>query len=298
MKKCYFMLRAMAAVVLMAVSTMAMTSCEKETNNPSTPNDSTDVPDLYQEISCQAMVTFDGNSYSGNKATILDFNPVASTMGLWMTVYLDNKKNFNLEFADFEGDSVSLQTEELDGNFTNSEEGRGYVYSMTNCSATIIKLGNSQYHIYGTMNVATPNGLKLVEFDIKGGIYDHHYPTGSGTISYGKFSRDLSVSTVQYNGTYIYDLRGYAPDTYLIVESLNELSSDMPISNNREDMLAGTHVYISAMHQQLDKSQFSDVLKNGTLQVSRISNNYTISLECNSLHGKVVANYEGIIAKL
>lgn len=319
MEKRYFLFRTFVAVILISMSVLALSSCEKEpiipdTNDTIVPdtNDSvvpdindTVVPDLYQRIYCEASATFEGFTYTGNVAALMDYSPVVEDQPLKIVAYLSYGTALSVDFDYFETDSIMLHV--LNSNPDNIPSVSGVFseydslnmchsqYSFYDGTVTIVKLGNSQYRIYGQVEVAAFAGIRSVEFSIVGGIYDQDHPIGMGSITYGGYSATLAYVSHTYSAhLHQYVVRGLSPDTYFIINSSSELTHDMPISDDIQDIYDGTHVGVILIHQS-HSERFDDGLYRDTLHVARAGNNYTFSFDCNTTHGHASANYEGIV---
>ena len=179
MNKNYSFLRIVAAVILMAVSSCVLTSCQKDNISPIV----SDTEDPSQPIVCEAWVTF--NDVATNYSQQGRISPYAIDGGVarQLLVNFGEKVFVSIVYNDFEGDSITMTQNTFELGNVNSFSGiyGGYDQTSTpivqypftkNSEVTFVKLGNGQYRIYGSGQVATRQGFKNIEFHIEGGLYE------------------------------------------------------------------------------------------------------------------------------
>lgn len=294
MKKNYSKFVLFVATLAITIATTMLASCHKEPEEPE------DNIVTFQKLQCQLTITADDETFTGDFAIMEDWSIIQSDSVLHLLLRCENGNALEIEFHEFEGDSSTQKLNYSQHFYDSNSCYARYIqklgisdrksYDLFHGEITFVKLGNSQYRIYGNaFGYETP----YITFAMEGGVYDQEYPLGEGTLRIGDQVTHLDRIAYYDMSRHVYDILSITKGSSINIEATNELKHDIPIGNY-DSYCRGEAVMVNvAMYHPEDHTYTTFWLESGTLHVTREHDRYILSLDCPSEYGQITATYNG-----
>lgn len=302
MKKNVKLFLMFTVTMVMALSATLLASCEKEPETPATP-EQPDQPEGFVPLHFEGTLICDGDTFYCQSAEFHDESYIFRDSSLTLDISLSEDRTLLVIFTEVEEDSITYPVRSQtyffqDGgccvDYYTPMYGGYSISGLESGSLTLIKLGNSQYRIYGNGRTLDNNRIK---FSFEGGLYDRDHPIGQGSLSIGDLSLNLSYAKhIQTKWFHRYIFSGFCNEHIFYIttrDELNELTEDIPFTGDIRDVESGEYACVSISGFDPEVGTVFIEPEGGMLHVTRNGNKISFTLETNSDQGPIKASYEG-----